>query len=82
MARFRLPRTVPRLAGTKRKHDHDSLHLIETARVKVNRARVRLPDRLSATEYLDCRQALQSLQYDLTVLEASMVKSRWQETNG
>lgn len=61
MARFRIKRTAPRLSGTKDKHKHDTLHLIETARVKVCKADKRLPQTLTFEEYTEVRSAVEDL---------------------
>lgn len=60
MARFRQPVRL-RLAGTKKKHTHDSLHLLETARVKACKAEVRLPKNLSTEEWRAVEQAAAAL---------------------
>lgn len=72
MARFRVTRTRPRLPGTKPKHEHDSLHLIETARVKVNKARARLPRQVSGADCNAMQEAIDILRRDVDVFEQSM----------
>lgn len=65
MPRFRAERTLPRLLGTKDKYEHDALHLVETARVKINKARVRLPDHLSPFDLEALDTTLARLQDDV-----------------
>lgn len=78
MARFRIKRTHPRITGTKKKHGHDSLHLVETARVKVNKARVRLPDTISPDDWKALADGIADLHRDVVSLglEAARKGSR------
>jgi hypothetical protein len=68
MARFRRPRTAPIIAGTDPRHEHDALHLIETARVKIRKATKRLPRQISEAERREILQAADSLLLDVQVM--------------
>lgn len=68
MARWRKPRTIPRLAGTKAKWKHDSLHLLGTARVKVQKANHRLPSTLTRIERRELLSEVSALETEVDAL--------------
>lgn len=80
MPRFRTKRDHPRLRGTKKKHGHDSLHLVETARVKVNKARVRLPKKMKHKDALAVLVQIKALRDDLDTLTSKVLIATRGET--